>query len=106
VTVNTLLTKKDYENLAVMLETLDIKGRKSAEYIAALGLKLDARVRNWFDKHPSGFDIIETAKTSGAFEALVKEGVGKALEARDRANAKEAIVVDVTPIRAGYMQDA
>lgn len=85
--VNTLLTKQDYANLAAILDTVDIKGRKSAEYIAILGMKLDARVRNWFDKHPSGFDIIETAKTSEAFEAEVnkraKELATKAIAARD-----------------------
>lgn len=87
---NVNLTKEDYQNLVSILETVEVKGRKSAEYIAILGLKLDNRVRTWFDKHPTGFDIIEVAKTSEAYEAAVKEGVKASLAARDIANREPA----------------
>jgi hypothetical protein len=79
---NTNLTKEDYQNLVAILDNVEIKGRKSAEYIAILALKLELRIQNWFDKHPSGFDIIETAKTSEAFEALVAERVAEEMKPR------------------------
>lgn len=79
---NLYLTKDDYQNLINILDTVDVKGRKAAEYIAVLGAKLDLRVRNWFDMHPTGYDIIATAKTSEAYQAGINEAVAKALAER------------------------
>ena len=93
---NVNLTKEDYQNLVSILDTVEIKGRKSAEYIAILAMKLELRVKQWFDKHPTGFDIIEVAKTSEAYEAAVtakaKALADAAIKARDQAILEQGVV--------------
>ena len=108
---NTNLTKEDYQNLVNILDSVEIKGRKAAEYIAILALKLELRVKTWYDKHPSGFDIIETAKTSEAFEALIKEAIEKTraeqpcLVPDQYSPAPNRNLDSLEPIRAGYEQE-
>lgn len=79
--VNVNLTKEDYQNLVNILDTVDVKGRKAAEYVAILAMKLELRIKNWFEKHPTGFDIIEVAKTSEAYESSIKDEVTRLVAA-------------------------
>lgn len=96
------LTKEDFANLSSILDSVEIKGRKSAEYIAILGMKLDLRVKNWFDKHPSGFDIIAVAKTSEAFEAAVKDAAIKMRVKEAFATAKPVYIAAAPPLPYQY----
>lgn len=92
---NANLTQDDYRNLINILDTVEIKGRKSAEYIAILGMKLDLRVKNWFAPSPIGFDILAIAQTSEAFDAMVKAKAktlaDAAIKARDQAILEQQV---------------